>query len=83
MKINAMLVQFLAGLVNVVMETTKKKFIMNYVKYLKNGLKFIKKIIFLYHQVLLQKNSLVNSNRELTVIYIKHLLFEHYKQMKV
>ncbi len=78
-----MLGQFLVGLESVAMGITKKKFIMNYAKFLKSGLKSIEKIIDHYLQIFLQKNFQVNFNCELIVPCTKHLPLGQCKQMKV
>ena len=82
MRINAILVQFPDGSVNVVMVIMKRTFIVSYAEYLKNGLKYMKKIICHCLQVFQEKNILVNFNYELIVIYIRHLPLERCKKMK-
>jgi len=53
-KISAMLDQFPVGLEDVATGKTKKKFTMNYAKFSKSGLRFIKKITDRFDQIFLQ-----------------------------
>ena len=82
MRINAILVQFPDGSVNVVMVIMKRTFIVSYAVYLKNGLKYMKKTIYHCLQAFQEKNILVNFNYELIVIYTRHLLLKRCKKMK-
>jgi hypothetical protein len=70
-KTNAILVLGQAGLVNVVMETMKKKFIENFVKLFMNGLRSTPKTAGLFHHQQQVRNVLESSSYDLAVSYIK------------